>query len=139
MGPRCSLQPPTATSPGRKPFRDQSLPVPLQEPVQIVSSAAASRILVPWSSVPGRRYRRTCCLIPRASCREDHRWAATDTHGRILKVGTDWSAALLQSVLGLDDSLTRSLTIYFFWVWWWAGSESNTRHKDFQSFALPTE
>jgi site-specific recombinase XerC len=22
---------------------------------------------------------------------------------------------------------------------WWAGSESNTRHKDFQSFALPTE
>ena len=24
-------------------------------------------------------------------------------------------------------------------VGWWAGSESNTRHKDFQSFALPTE
>jgi hypothetical protein len=24
-------------------------------------------------------------------------------------------------------------------LFWWAGSESNTRHKDFQSFALPTE
>jgi hypothetical protein len=23
--------------------------------------------------------------------------------------------------------------------WWWAGVESNRRHKDFQSFALPTE
>ena len=22
---------------------------------------------------------------------------------------------------------------------WWAGTESNRRHKDFQSFALPTE
>ena len=30
-------------------------------------------------------------------------------------------------------------TLMFTGLFWWAGSESNTRHEDFQSSALPTE
>jgi hypothetical protein len=36
-------------------------------------------------------------------------------------------------VFGLATRCGQPLTDdHFFWVWWWAGSESNTRHKDFQ-------
>jgi hypothetical protein len=59
---------------------------------------------------------------------------ATDTHHGVLKVGTDWSAALLQSVFGLAIRCAdpHHSEFIFFRIWWWAGSESNTRHKDFQ-------
>ena len=34
------------------------------------------------------------------------------------------------------DALPAELILHFLW---WLGTESNRRHKDFQSFALPTE
>jgi hypothetical protein len=42
--------------------------------------------------------------------------------------GSSWAAKL--------DSL---IPLRFRGFEWWAGSESNTRHEDFQSSALPTE
>ncbi len=40
--------------------------------------------------------------------------------------------------LGNKKKQANRLFDYYVYVWW-LGTESNRRHKDFQSFALPTE
>src|SRR5208337_2515874 len=39
----------------------------------------------------------------------------------------------------VEAAVAHQKTLCLHGFCWWAGSESNTRHKDFQSFALPTE